>query len=106
MLQKASNVECTVTTDDMGEPPAKINRLLGEDKDIGEDDKAVSTLEELKIYFQECPIKQKKIHFIGGESFSILCCFGTKVSKHTVVCQQPRKQKKMCDTQVCYLLIP
>ena len=28
------------------------------------------------------------------------------VSRHTVVCQWPRKQKKMCGTQVCYLLVP
>ena len=27
------------------------------------------------------------------------------VSRHTVVCQRPRKQKKTCDTQVCYLLV-
>ena len=27
-------------------------------------------------------------------------------SRHTVVCQQPRKQKKTCSTQVCYLLVP
>ena len=65
LLQKASNVDCTVTTDDRGEPPVKkrpnvLDRLLGEDKDIAEDDEAVSTLEEIKIYFQERPIKQKE----------------------------------------------
>ena len=27
-------------------------------------------------------------------------------SGHTVVCQRPRKQKKACGTQVCYLLVP
>ena len=27
-------------------------------------------------------------------------------SRHTVVCQRPRKQKKMRGTQVCYLLVP
>ena len=27
-------------------------------------------------------------------------------SRHTVVCQQPRKQKKTCGTQVCYLPVP
>ena len=27
----------------------------------------------------------------------------TNISRHTVVCQQPRKQKKMCSTQVCYV---
>ena len=28
------------------------------------------------------------------------------VSRHTVVCQRPRKQKKTHGTQVCYLLVP
>ena len=28
------------------------------------------------------------------------------ISRHTVVCQRPRKQKKTRDTQVCYLLVP
>ena len=37
-----------------------LDRLLGEDKDIEEDDEAVSTLEEIKMYFQERPIKQKE----------------------------------------------
>ena len=65
LLQKASNVDCTVTTDDRGEPPVKkrpsvLDRLLGEDKDIEEDDEAVSTLEEIKMYFQERPIKRKE----------------------------------------------
>ena len=27
-------------------------------------------------------------------------------SRHTVMCQRPRKQKKTCSTQVCYLLVP
>ena len=27
-------------------------------------------------------------------------------SRHTVVCQWPRKQKKTQGTQVCYLLVP
>ena len=27
------------------------------------------------------------------------------LSRHTVVCHWPRKQKKMCGTQVCYLLV-
>ena len=65
LLQKPSNVDCTVTTNDRGELPVKIrpsvlDRLLGEDKDIREDDEAVSTLEEIKMYFQERPIKQKE----------------------------------------------
>ena len=28
------------------------------------------------------------------------------ISRHTLVCQHPRKQKKTCGTQVCYLLVP
>ena len=56
LLQKASNVDCTVPTDDRGEPPTKkrptvLDQLLGEDKVIGEDNEAVSTLEEIKMYF-------------------------------------------------------
>ena len=34
---------------------------------------SVATLEEIKMYFQECPFKQKKkIHFIGGEVIPIV----------------------------------
>ena len=35
----------------------------------------------------------------------IICKCQTK-SRHTVVCQWPRKQKKTCGTQMCYLLVP
>ena len=27
------------------------------------------------------------------------------ISRHMAVCQWPRKQKKACGTQVCYLLV-
>ena len=37
---------------------------------------------------------------------SLLCTKIYLLSRHTVVCQQPRKQKKTCGTQVCYLLVP
>ena len=64
MLEKASNVNIGVATDEATEPPAKkrpsvLDRLLGEDEDK-EDSETVSTLEEIQMYFQECPIKRKE----------------------------------------------
>ena len=36
----------------------------------------------------------------------IIIATQSDISRHTVVCQQPRKQKKTCGTQVCHLLVP
>ena len=41
--------------------------------------------------------------FFEPESCMILLALMQQISRHTVVCQQPRKP---CDTQVCYLQEP
>ena len=53
------------------------------------------------------PTCEEKTHHRSGKKSPTDSSLDKKLlSRHTVVCQQPRKQKKMCGTQVCYLLVP
>lgn len=70
MVQKSSIIDVTIATE-RSEPPAKkrvsvLDRLLGEDDDKEEDDN-VSSYEEITVYFQHAPSREKKIHFVGGK---------------------------------------
>jgi len=68
-----NNAGCTDTTESTGvaadtvEPPSKkqsvLDRLLGEEKQ----DDELSIEDEVKLYFQERPIKRKNDPFAGGE---------------------------------------
>ena len=41
--------------------------------------------------------------YIVAKCFAVLQTWGLVLSRHTVVCQQPRK---LCSTQACYLCKP